>query len=271
MFTCRRPAPRRKVRGARTVEGRRGAARHRCRVGHARSGTEEREAYARRERRPSPFRCATGCFDATCECRGPDDACHCRADRPSAQRETSGGPLEQKLAFGPAKNERRGSPNFSQKASCERVQALARSHGWAVPTAERYRGFLGSPRVGVNTVQRHRAWPDESLGMGRARGCHRGWCGDRLALPSATDSPPVRPIGYGRGSDRPWHLAPPDGSVHVRRVCLPTFARDAVESGRRGSTHGRFLDCCHSHRVVGRVDAWDRSVFGGSMGCREWG
>ena len=23
--------------------------------------------------------------------------------------------------------------------------------------------------------------------------------------------------------------------------------------------------------VVGRVDAWDRSILGGSMGCREWG
>jgi hypothetical protein len=41
------------------------AARHQGRVGHARSGTKERRAYARLGREPSPFRCATGRFDAT--------------------------------------------------------------------------------------------------------------------------------------------------------------------------------------------------------------
>lgn len=35
------------------------------RVWHARSGTEERRAYARLGRGPTPFRCATGRFDAT--------------------------------------------------------------------------------------------------------------------------------------------------------------------------------------------------------------
>jgi len=37
------------------------ATRRRRRVGHVRSGTEERRAYARPRRGASPFRCATGC------------------------------------------------------------------------------------------------------------------------------------------------------------------------------------------------------------------
>jgi hypothetical protein len=44
-------------------------------------------------RRLSPFRCATGCFDAMPARRGPNDACGCRADQRSAWREGSGGPL----------------------------------------------------------------------------------------------------------------------------------------------------------------------------------
>jgi len=39
--------------------------RRRRRVRHARSGTEERRTYVRLSRGPSPFRCATGRFDAT--------------------------------------------------------------------------------------------------------------------------------------------------------------------------------------------------------------
>ncbi len=49
----------------------------RCRVGHARSETGERRACARLGPGPSPFRCATGCFDATSARRGPNDA-YCR-------------------------------------------------------------------------------------------------------------------------------------------------------------------------------------------------
>ena len=63
------------------------------RVGHRRFESEERRAYARFGRGPSPFRCATGRFDATSARRRLNDACCCRADRPSAQREASGGPL----------------------------------------------------------------------------------------------------------------------------------------------------------------------------------
>jgi len=40
------------------------------RVGHARSGTEERGAYGRLGCGQSPFRCATGRFDATSVWRG---------------------------------------------------------------------------------------------------------------------------------------------------------------------------------------------------------
>jgi hypothetical protein len=42
---------------------------------------------------PSPFRCEPGCCDASCTRARPNDACCCRADRPSAQREASCGPL----------------------------------------------------------------------------------------------------------------------------------------------------------------------------------
>ncbi len=53
--TAARPA------GAGSVD----ATRRRRRVGHTRSGTEKHRAYTRRERGPSPFRCATGGFAAT--------------------------------------------------------------------------------------------------------------------------------------------------------------------------------------------------------------
>ena len=51
------------------------ATRRRCRIGHARSGTEERRAYVRLGCGPSPFCCATGCFDAASLWRRPNDAC----------------------------------------------------------------------------------------------------------------------------------------------------------------------------------------------------
>ncbi len=53
-----------------------------------------------RARAPSPFCCATGRSDATFARRGLNDACCCRADRRSAQREASGGPLATKPALG---------------------------------------------------------------------------------------------------------------------------------------------------------------------------
>lgn len=55
------PKERRRVRASWLVD----TARRPGRVGHARSGTGERRAYSRRGCGPSPFRCATGCFDAT--------------------------------------------------------------------------------------------------------------------------------------------------------------------------------------------------------------
>jgi hypothetical protein len=55
------------------------AARHRGRVGHARSGTEERRAYIRLGCGPAPFRCATGRFDAPSARRRPNEACCSRA------------------------------------------------------------------------------------------------------------------------------------------------------------------------------------------------
>jgi len=69
------------------------AARRRRRAGHVRSRTGERRAQARLGRGPSPFDCATGCFDATSARRRPNDACCCRADPRSAHCAASGGPL----------------------------------------------------------------------------------------------------------------------------------------------------------------------------------
>ena len=51
------------------------------RVEHRRFESEERRAYARFGRGPSPFRCATSRFDATSARYRPNDACCCRADR----------------------------------------------------------------------------------------------------------------------------------------------------------------------------------------------
>jgi len=62
-------------------------------IGHRHSLSRERRAYVRLRCVPSPFRCATGCFDAPSTWFGPHDACCCRADPPFAQRSTSRGPL----------------------------------------------------------------------------------------------------------------------------------------------------------------------------------
>ena len=75
------------------------AARHRRRVGHARSGTEERRAYVRLGCAPSPLCCATSHSGATSGIVGltmpalGESGARSRADRPSAPREPSGGPL----------------------------------------------------------------------------------------------------------------------------------------------------------------------------------
>jgi len=83
------PKERRRLRTSGLVD----ATRCRGRIGHARSGTEERRVYRRLGCGPSPFRCATCRFDATSVWRGPNGACCCRADRPSTQGEASSGPL----------------------------------------------------------------------------------------------------------------------------------------------------------------------------------
>jgi hypothetical protein len=69
------PKERRRLRASGLVD----AARHRGRVGHARSGTRERRAYSRLGCGPSPFRCAQGRFDATSTRCPPNDACCSRA------------------------------------------------------------------------------------------------------------------------------------------------------------------------------------------------
>ena len=69
------PKERRRLRPSGFVD----ATRRRGRVGHVRSGTEERPAYARHGCRPPPFRRARGRFDATSMRRRPNDACCRRA------------------------------------------------------------------------------------------------------------------------------------------------------------------------------------------------
>jgi hypothetical protein len=83
------PKERRLLRTSGVVDARR----RRGRIGHAYSGTGERRAYAELGGGPSPSRCAMVCFDATSVWRRPNEACCCRADRSSAQRDMSGGPL----------------------------------------------------------------------------------------------------------------------------------------------------------------------------------
>ena len=113
------------------------ATRRRRRVGHARSGTEERRAYVRLGRGPSPFRCAPGRFDATSAWRSPNDACCSRAfSAARSARILLERPL-QKLALGSRSEHQPGAPRSraARKMTASSASRKPRSRNAMASTA----------------------------------------------------------------------------------------------------------------------------------------